>query len=211
MPASMTPPLSQELQPAFLLDRDGVLIEEVGYLDDPDRAVLLPTVADAIRLARRHGYGCYVVTNQAGVARGYFGLEVVTAIHTRIVSLLAASGVAVDGFYVCPHHPEGQPPWRLACDCRKPLPGLLNQAAREHRLDLERSFLIGDKVTDLQAGAAAGCRTVLVRTGYGPTEAAKLAGQQISCKLLTIADTLLEAVQTCLAQAHGGDPAGVPQ
>jgi D-glycero-D-manno-heptose 1,7-bisphosphate phosphatase len=155
-------------RPAVFLDRDGVIVDEVQYLSSPDQLVLIPRAADAIARLNQHGIPVVVVTNQAGVARGYFPEERLTAIHRRLDELLAAGGARIDRYEYCPHHPtEGLPPYRVDCACRKPRPGMLLRAATALGLDLSRSVMIGDKLSDLQAGIAAGCRVILVRTGYG--------------------------------------------
>lgn len=154
---------------AFFLDRDGVLIEEEHYLSDPAKARLCPGAADAIRMMRAHGYKVIVVSNQAGIAKGYFTMKELKAVEARIDELLAAEGLALDGVYYCPHHPQGVvPEYRLACSCRKPEPGMLLSAAKDHEIDLAASVMIGDRVSDLKAGLNAGCKAVaLVHTGYG--------------------------------------------
>jgi D-glycero-D-manno-heptose 1,7-bisphosphate phosphatase len=150
------------------MDRDGTLTEEVGYVNHPNRLRLLPRSAAAVRRLNAAGIAVVVVTNQAGIARGYFSPEVLAAVNATMVSQLKDEGAHVDGVYVCPHHPtEGEPPYRLVCDCRKPRPGLLLRAAAELGLDLERSILVGDKGSDLVAARAVGARAVLVLTGYG--------------------------------------------
>ncbi len=151
-----------ELRPAAFLDRDGTIIEEADYLSDPSRLRLLPGAAEGIGLLNRAGIQVILVTNQAGIGRGYFTRDVVETIHTRLHNELAAEEAHLDGTYYCPHHPSD------GCSCRKPNPGLLLQAAREHRIDLSGSVMVGDKRSDLEAGRAVGCRTVLVLTGYGP-------------------------------------------
>lgn len=156
------------LEPAVFLDRDGVVIEDAHYLSAPERIRLIPGSAEAIAMLNRAGWKIAIVTNQSGVARGLFSIEMVTEINRHVVELLKTSGARVDGVYVCPHHPEADiAQYRLQCECRKPLPGMLLRAARDLRIDLAHSWMIGDRLSDLQAGAAAGCRTVLVRTGYG--------------------------------------------
>jgi D-glycero-D-manno-heptose 1,7-bisphosphate phosphatase len=155
---------------AVFFDRDGVVNEERHYLFDPELVVLTPGIAGAIRAVRDAGLLAVVVTNQSGVARGYYTLDDVGAVHERIATLLAAEPGAprIDRFYCCPHHATGgQGEYQLDCDCRKPKPGMLLQASQDLDIDLSRSFLIGDMRTDLEAGAAAGCRTFLVRTGHG--------------------------------------------
>lgn len=153
---------------AVFLDRDGTIIEEVGYLARAEQVRLLSDADRAIRMWNDSGVRVIVVTNQAGVARGYFPESRVAEIHERLVELLAEAGARVDAFYYCPHHPvEGREPYRMDCACRKPKPGMLRSAARDWNLDLSRSWMIGDKACDARAGAAAGCRTILVRTGHG--------------------------------------------
>jgi len=144
-----------------LLDRDGTINEERNYLSSPDELELLPGAAEGIRRMRDLGLAVVVVTNQSGVGRGYFTAETVAAVHQRLGELLAAGGAKVDAFYVCPHTPDDD------CDCRKPAPGLARQAAAEFQADLSRSFVVGDKVCDIELGQRAGATTILVRTGYG--------------------------------------------
>jgi D-glycero-D-manno-heptose 1,7-bisphosphate phosphatase len=155
-------------RPAVFIDRDGTLTEEVGYVNHPSRLRLLPRSAEAVRRLNQSGVAALVVTNQAGVARGYFSEQVLAAVNAALVAEFKKQGAYLDGIYVCPHHPtEGEPPYRTACDCRKPKPGLLYRAAADHGLDLPRSTLIGDKPSDLVPARAVGARGVLVLTGYG--------------------------------------------
>ncbi len=185
---------------AVFLDRDGTLIEEVDYLASPDEVRLIPGAADAVARLNALGVPVVVVTNQAGVARGYFPESGVAEVHARLDRLLAERSAHVDRYYVCPHHPtEGAAPYRRECDCRKPRPGLLLRAAAELGLDLAASCMVGDKLSDLEAGAAAGCRTVLVRTGYGARhERPAVAGNP---RLLAVVDSLPAAVDAWL-RAH---------
>jgi D-glycero-D-manno-heptose 1,7-bisphosphate phosphatase len=153
---------------AVFLDRDGTLIEEVHYLASTEQVRLIPGAADAVRGLNAAGVLVVVVTNQAGVARGYFPEGRVADVHARLSALLAEHGAHIDAYFYCPHHPtEGVGAYRVACACRKPKPGLLLAAARELDIDLARSWMIGDKLCDAQAGVAAGCRSLLVRTGHG--------------------------------------------
>ena len=155
-------------RPAVFMDRDGTLTEEVGYVNHPRRLRILPRSAEAIRRLNEVGIAAVVVTNQAGIARGYFSHEVLAAANAALVSQLKDEGASLDGIYVCPHHPtEGEAPYRMVCDCRKPKPGLLLRAATELGLDLGLSTLVGDKASDLAAARAVGARSVLVLTGYG--------------------------------------------
>lgn len=147
--------------PFILLDRDGTLIVERGYLSDAGGVELIPGAAAALRALREAGCGLLLVTNQAGVGRSYFDREALDRVHTRMTELLQNEGVRLDGIYVCPHHPED------GCPCRKPRFGLMEQAAREFAFDPRASFVIGDKAIDIEFGKNARATTVLVRTGYG--------------------------------------------
>jgi len=187
-------------RPAVFIDRDGTLTEEVGYVNHPERLRLLPRSAEAIGRLNRAGVPAVVVTNQAGVARGYFSEEVLHAVNRALVEQLARQGARLDGLYVCAHHPtEGQPPWRADCDCRKPRPGLLRRAAAELGLDLERSTVVGDKASDLVPAAAVGARGVLVLTGYGRGEW-EYRREAFAVKPDHVAEDLLDAVDWALAR-----------
>lgn len=146
---------------AVFLDRDGTIMEDTNYVGDVERVVLIPRAADALKRLRDAGYRLFIVTNQSGVGRGYFSREAVEQIHAHLDEHFAQSGVEFDRYYVCPHHPEDN------CDCRKPKPKFLQEAAREFDLDLARSFMIGDRPTDIGAGLSAGTKTILVLTGAG--------------------------------------------
>jgi len=156
---------------AVFLDRDGTINVEKDYLFRPEEFEFIPGVPDAIRRLRERGFLVFVVTNQSGVARGYFTLEAVNHLHDHIQKQLRVLGTEIDGFFTCPHHPtDGQGEFRKDCDCRKGQPGMLLQAAAEYGVDLGASFMVGDKKADLEAGRAAGCHPLLVRTGYGEKE-----------------------------------------
>lgn len=153
---------------AFFLDRDGTLNEEVDYLHRPEDVVLTPGAARAIARLNATNIAVIIVTNQAGIGKGYYGWPEYQAVMERIRCLLALEGAHIDGDYACPFHPAGIGEFRHADHPeRKPNPGMLIKAAAEHSLDLERSWMIGDKSLDLEAGRRAGCRVALVRTGYG--------------------------------------------
>ena len=153
---------------AVFLDRDGTLLEEAGYLDRLERLVFFPFAIDAIRLLNRGGFAVVIITNQSGVGRGMYEEEFVVRAHEVVDQRVRAGGGRIDGYYYCPHHPAAEVErYRRDCICRKPGPGMLQQAAAELNLDLARSYAVGDKWTDVQAGVAAGARGILVRTGYG--------------------------------------------
>jgi len=156
------------LKPAIFMDRDGTISHEVGYVNHPSRFRPYPWAADAVRLANRRGFLAVVVTNQAGVARGYFPEPVIHEVHAALVATMEAGGAHLDGIYFCPHHPTvGEPPYRKDCDCRKPRPGLLRRAEKELDIDLARSFVVGDRIGDLELAWGVGARGVLVKSGYG--------------------------------------------
>ena len=174
---------------AFFLDRDGVINEEVSYLHEPDKTVLLPKVAEAVELIHSLGFLAIVVTNQSGVARGYYPEADVHSVHLRLQSILLkhSAGAVIDSWYCCCHHPEisGE------CSCRKPHPGMLRLAAKNFDIDLRRSFMIGDRMSDLNAGKNAGClNSCLVLSGYGKNELSKARDAGFPA-----AENLLEAVK----------------
>jgi len=180
------------VRPAVFLDRDGTLIEERGYLDRLDLLELFPYTADAIRLLNRAGYATVVVTNQGAIGRGIIDEPFLRRVHDTIDERLAARRARIDRYYHCPHHPDAIiPELRQTCTCRKPASGMIEQACRELSLDPGRSVMIGDRHLDVLAGAAAGARTVLVRTGHGAHEESTLTGHARPDAIL---NNLMEAV-----------------
>lgn len=175
-----------------ILDRDGTLIEESGYLDRLDRLAFFPYSVDAVRLLNQAGFVVAVATNQSGVARGIVEEAFVHEAHAHIAARLAAGGARLDGHYYCPHHPEAaRPEYRRACECRKPGAGMLRQAAADLGFDPAHAFVVGDRWHDVQAAAAAGAQGLLVRTGYGrQAEAAPPPGARAAA----VVDNLIEAV-----------------
>jgi D-glycero-D-manno-heptose 1,7-bisphosphate phosphatase len=153
--------------PFVVLDRDGTIIVERNYLHDPEGVELLPNALDGIRAMRHLGLPVVIVSNQAGVGRGLYTLDAVERVNERLLTLLSAGNATIDGIYVCPHAPTD------GCDCRKPATRLLNDAARDLSCDPARSIVVGDKECDMDLGRAAGGVTILVRTGYGRSEAAR--------------------------------------
>jgi D-glycero-D-manno-heptose 1,7-bisphosphate phosphatase len=180
---------------AVFLDRDGTINEEREYLHRVEEFRFIDGVPRAIARLNDAGFLVLVVTNQSGVARGYYDLAAVERLHRHIDAELASRGARVDGWYVCPHHPrEGVNEHVRPCDCRKPLPGMLLQGAGQFGLDLQSCFMVGDKEADVAAALAAGCTPILVRTGYGAAlEASLPAG-------VTVADDLAAAVELIMAQ-----------
>jgi len=159
------------LRPAVLLDRDGTINREVGYLSDPAQLELIAGAAGAVRQLNRAGLLVVVISNQAGIAKGLIRQEMVPAIHAALADMLARAGASIDGFYFCPHHPEGTvAPFNRICDCRKPAPGLAHRAAAELGIDLPGSYVVGDKVSDVRLAHNVGATAVLVLTGHGRQE-----------------------------------------
>lgn len=180
---------------AVFLDRDGTLNVEKDYLFRPEEFEFILGAPQAVRRLKAAGFLVVVVTNQSGVARGFYGEAEVERLHRHVQQLLVPFDTSIDAFYFCPHHPvDGIGRYRVDCDCRKGRPGMLLQAAREHRIDLSRSYMIGDKPADIEAGTAAGCTPILVRTGYG-------AKVKVECSLQ--ADDLPEAVELILQREIG--------
>jgi len=156
---------------AIFIDRDGTVNEEAGYLNHIDRFRILPRSIEAVRLINHSSFKAVLITNQAGVAKGYFPEELVIKVHEKLKALLEEEGGHLDGIYYCPHHPEGTvEKYRIKCSCRKPEPGLLLNAASDLDIDLTHSYLIGDKISDVQLARRVGARGILVLTGYGRGE-----------------------------------------
>lgn len=187
-------------RPAAFIDRDGCLTEEVGYVNHASRIRLLPRTAEAVRRLNAAGMPAVMVTNQAGIARGYFSEDVLRATNEAVERQLEEGRARLDALYVCTHHPtEGAPPYRADCDCRKPRPGLLLRAARELGLDLGASVMIGDRISDVAVGQSVGAAGVLVLTGYGLGEW-EHQRHGWTVKPDHVADDLLDAVDWALAR-----------
>ncbi len=161
------------MRPAVFVDRDGTLIEERGYLDRVEQLALFPWTADAIRLLNRAGLPVVVITNQAAVGRGIIDEPFLAEVHAALDAELALGGARIDRYYFCPHLADAAVErYRVDCRCRKPGPGMIEQACRDMELDPARSVMIGDRWLDVGAGQAAGTRTILLKTGHGGREAA---------------------------------------
>ena len=186
-------------RPAVFLDRDGTIVREVDYLHQLGQLRLLRGAAGAIHRLNEAGFAVVLATNQSGVARGLLTEEELRDIHDELQRRLAARRAHLDAIYSCPHHPEAVvPAYRRRCRCRKPAPGLLLRAARDLDLDLGRSFAVGDGARDIEAGKRAGCRTILVRTGYG-TKTEREMGELCAD---VIVDHLPAAVDWILSQTR---------
>ena len=151
---------------AIFLDRDGVINIEVSYLSDPADFKLIEGTIEALRILKQKKYLLIVITNQAGIARGYYTEERLKEIHEKMERILKENNIQLDDIYYCPHHPEFTGP----CNCRKPNPGMLLKAQEEHQIDLKNSYMIGDTLNDIKTGINVGCKTALVLTGYGQQE-----------------------------------------
>jgi D-glycero-D-manno-heptose 1,7-bisphosphate phosphatase len=183
---------------AIFIDRDGTISEEVGYVNHPTRYRVFPFAPQAVKTINEAGWLAVLVTNQAGVARGYFKEELIQVIHDQLRQELARGGARLDAIYYCPHHPSvGEPPYRIDCDCRKPKPGLVTRAAAELDIDLARSWMIGDRYGDTELARNAGTRSALVLTGYGRGEHEYQRGAW-QHKPDLVAENLLEAVREIL-------------
>jgi D-glycero-D-manno-heptose 1,7-bisphosphate phosphatase len=154
----------KRLQPAVFLDRDGTISEEVGYLNHISRFQMFPFAPPAIRKLNERGLRVFVITNQSGVARGYYPESLVRDVHDLMAQQLTKAGARIDGIYYCPHT-SGD-----GCECRKPGQGMLAQASAEHRVDLHSSFVVGDRHSDVELAHRVGARSIMVRTGYGEGE-----------------------------------------
>ena len=186
-------------RPAVFIDRDGTISDEVGYVNHPSRFRLLEHSTEALRLLNEAGWLAILVTNQAGVARGYFSEAMVQEVHANLSAVLEKDGARLDAIYYCAHHPSvGEPPYRLDCDCRKPRPGLINRAAAELEIDLAHSWMVGDRFSDVELARNAGVHSALVLTGYGRGE---WEHQRSSWTMEPeiVADNLLEAVKLILS------------
>ena len=187
-------------RPAVFLDRDGSMIRDVGYLNSLDQVEWFPWAIDAIRLLNRAGFAVCVVTNQGGIGLGLCNEETVIRIHKAMAADLGSAGAVVDGWYFCPHHPRAViSDLRVDCECRKPKPGLLYRASETHDIDLARSFVVGDKVSDVALAGPVGARSVLVRTGYGEGELRRCNGRIPEATY--VADDLMAATSWILTRA----------
>jgi D-glycero-D-manno-heptose 1,7-bisphosphate phosphatase len=185
---------------AAFLDRDGTVSEEVGYVNHLSRYKMYPWTPPAIRNFNQAGVKAIIVTNQAGVARGYFSEELVKQVHAKLQAEMALANVYLDAIYYCPHHPSvGEPPYRRACNCRKPKIGMLQRAVEEFGVDLSRSYVIGDRYGDIELAHNAGAHSIFVLSGYGLGE---YEYQRQGWKLQPswVVSNLLEASQVVLRE-----------
>ncbi len=187
-------------RPAVFLDRDGTMVREVQFLRRHDDLTWLPATIDAVRLLNRAGFVVCVTTNQSGVGRGLFRAEDVETLHARMQETLDAAGARVDAWFYCPHHPDAAvPDLRMVCECRKPRAGMIQRAAERFAIDVGRSFVIGDRLTDVGLAQSAGARGILVRTGYGEHTLQENGGRAPGAAL--VAADLMEATAWVLRES----------
>jgi len=187
--------------PAVFLDRDGTVTEEMGYINHLDRLQVYPWSAEAVRKLNQAERPTIVVTNQSGVARGYFTEQLLHEVHQRIAFELAARDAHLDAIYYCPHHPSGQlETYRVKCRCRKPATGMVEEAAKRFQIDLAASYVVGDSYRDMQLGFNAGTRTILLMSGYGRGEY-EYNRHRWPRMPDRIAENLLEAVEIILGDS----------
>lgn len=187
------------MRPAVFLDRDGTMVHDVGYLSRLEDLHWFPWTIDAVRLLNRAGFLVCVTTNQGGIGLGFYTEAFLHSLHDHMSSVLEAAGARVDGWFHCPHHPDARiEALRVACDCRKPRPGMIEQAARRFPIDLAQSFVVGDKIADVNLGRAVGARSVLVKTGYGAAEIVRHGGTMPGAA--HVAEELMGAVEWILGE-----------
>ena len=189
----------QELRPAVFLDRDGTLIEDRHYLSSITEISVLEGAPEAITLLNNADFAVVLATNQSAVGRGLLSLANLNSIHEELQHRLKTQGAQIDGVFFCPHHPtEATRAYRSNCTCRKPKPGMLEKAARQLALDLRKSFMIGDTLSDIKTGHTAGCRSILVKTGKGQREILRIKDNSEPPDF--IAENLTEAVDWLLGK-----------
>ncbi len=208
-------PHEPSCKPAIFLDRDGTLIEEIGYLHRLEDIRICPTAVEAVEKINQNGVPAIVITNQSAIARGLMGEEDLEHLHRLLGDTFREKGAQIDAFYYCPHHPEaGKGAYTQTCSCRKPEPGLFLRAARELQLDLSTSHMIGDTLRDVEAGHRAGCQSILIKTGHGQDELLLLGKEDSSNSASSnslqqpeyVAENILEAVNWILEHYFEGQP-----
>ena len=186
---------------AVFIDRDGTISEEVGYINHASRFRLFPYAAAAIKHLNENGWLAIVITNQAGVARGYFSEDMVQTVHGAMTKELESGGARLDAIYYCAHHPTvGEPPYRFDCDCRKPKPGLISRAAKDLDIELKESWMVGDRYSDVELARNAGVKSMFVMSGYGRGEWEHQRASWTE-KPDLVAENLLEAVRLIVSDS----------
>ncbi|MEW6126170.1 MAG: D-glycero-beta-D-manno-heptose 1,7-bisphosphate 7-phosphatase [Acidobacteriota bacterium] len=184
---------------AIFIDRDGTINEDIGYVSRPDELHIYSFAAEAIKQLNEAGFKIIVVTNQSGIARGFYDETMLAAIHQKLIRELARDGATIDAVYYCPHHPRfGNAQYRKVCDCRKPQTAMLERAVTEYQISLAASYVIGDKASDINLATNAGAKGVLVTTGYGAETYANI--ERFPCYPTIVAKNLLEAANLILTK-----------
>ena len=185
-------------QPAVFLDRDGVLIHDVDYLSDLNDVKMYDDVPLALSKLKEAGFLLIMITNQSGVARGYFDEAFVKATYQKIQNILQTHMITLDSMFYCPHHIKGKHPYNIDCNCRKPSPGMIFEADKQFNIDLSHSYMIGDKLCDIELALNTGTEGLLLKTGYGKTQAAQVAAKYSD---INIFNRIFEAADYILAQS----------
>jgi D-glycero-D-manno-heptose 1,7-bisphosphate phosphatase len=185
-------------KPAVFIDRDGTINEQLGYINHLSRFVILPGVSEAVRLLNKNNWWAIIVSNQGGVARGYYPVALVEEIHAFLKSSLKEQGATIDGIFFCPHHPAGiLPEYSSECDCRKPETGLIDRAREVFDIDMSSSYVVGDRHVDIELAYRLNLKGVLVKTGYGLGEIEYIIPEK-RLKPHHVAEDLLDAVKWIL-------------
>ena len=185
-------------KPAVFIDRDGTINEQLGYINHLSRFLILPGVSEAVRLLNKNNWWAIIVSNQGGVARGYYPLELVDEIHAFLKSSLKEKGAIIDGIFFCPHHPAGVvPEYTSECGCRKPETGLIDKAREAFDIDMSNSYVVGDRHVDIELASRLNLKGVLVKTGYGLGEMEFIIPEK-RVKPHHVAEDLLDAVKWIL-------------
>lgn len=187
-----------ELYPTVFIDRDGTINLDAGYINDPDNFVMYPYAPQAVRMFNESGFLAVVITNQAGIGRGFFTIETMNLIHKKMNAIFDAQGAKIDGLYYCPHQIGAKiPEYDVDCRCRKPYTGMIEQAFAELPIDKSRTYFIGDKYSDMETGFNAGSKTIMVKTGYGKGELLQKS-HKWARKPDAVCETLLDAARLIL-------------
>lgn len=187
-----------ELYPSVFIDRDGTINVDGGYINHPDNFIIYPFAAQAIRMLNKANYLAVIVTNQSGIGRGFYMEDMMNTLHQKMYDQFEKQGAKIDGLYYCPHDPNSKDEkYRVVCDCRKPKSGLLKQALKDLPIDVNQTYFIGDKMSDMQAGWDIGSKGIMVKTGYGRGD---IENKSVSWnrKPDIYAENLLEAVKIIL-------------
>ena len=190
--------MKQNFFPVVFIDRDGTINIDGGYINDPDNFIMYPYASQAVRMLNVNGFLAVVITNQSGLARGFFTEEVMNNIHEKMNNIFKMQGAYIDGLYFCPHDPNAKiEKYKAVCKCRKPETGLIENAIKDLPIDTNRMYFIGDKHSDIMAGHKSGCKTIMVKTGYGKGDLLHKSSKW-EVKPDKVCDNLLKAVKIIL-------------